>query len=34
MVLQVTPETWAGATRKDAKGRDMAEWIRNHWDKP
>ena len=31
MVLEVDPRAWAGRTRPDAQGRDMADWVKRNW---
>jgi hypothetical protein len=34
MVIEVDHKIWSACTKKDTKGRDMVDWIRNTWDKP
>lgn len=31
LVLEVEDINWSALTKKDGKGRDMADWLRNTW---
>lgn len=32
IVLKIDKSTWSALSKKDAKGTDMCDWIKNDWD--
>lgn len=34
LALQVEPTSWSARSRKDSKGRLMADWLDSNWQRP